>query len=141
MKQTLLLLFCFATLGLASCKKETIVEDTQNKTVIFTVQPNQWVPNTNGTEYSYQFNRLPEIDNYSVATEGTLVYISYDSGKTYIQMPFVYNVDAFSYEVFQGGITLLIQSSDQQLRQALRPTSDIRVKVVIVASKDVTEQG
>ena len=137
MKQTLLLLFCFATLGLASCKKETIVEPA-NKTVILTVQPSQWVANADGTEYSYQFNNLREIDNYSLATEGTLVYISYDSGTTYIQMPFVYNVDAFSYEVFNGGITLLIQSSDNQDKQAIRPTGNIRVKVVIVASTDVT---
>jgi hypothetical protein len=138
MKQTLLLLLCFATLGFASCKKADIIEDTQNRTVIFTVQPNDWAVNTDGTEYSYQYNNLGEIDNYGLATEGTLVYISYDSGKTYIQIPFVYNVDAFSYEVFNGGMRLLIQSSDQQATQALRPTTAIRVKVVIVASKDVT---
>jgi hypothetical protein len=137
MKKLTLLLLCIATLGLASCKKDTIInETTPNLTIVRDVAPGAWALSQDGNTYSARLN-ISAIDPYHIAHEGTLVYISYDSGATYAQLPFVYEVDAYSYEVFNGGIDLLIQSSDLQDRRPIKPTTTIRVKVVLVASEDL----
>ncbi len=140
MKKLTLLLLCIATLGLASCEKQTIIEETPNKTYIRDISPNQWVLSANGNTYSANLN-ISGIDPFHVQNEGTLVYISYtptnNSASSYIQLPFVYNVDAYSYEVYDGGISIDIQSSDLQDRAPIRPTGIVRVKVVLVASKYV----
>ena len=142
MKPKLLLLLCMVTLGLASCKKDTIIEETQNKTVIFDIQPTQWKLSTDGKTYSYQYTNLPEIDDFGLRNEGTLMYISYPNSSgaytTYAQLPFVYNVDAYSYEAYNGGVNVLIQSSDLQASAPIRPNTTVRIKVVIITSRNVT---
>ncbi|PWS26881.1 hypothetical protein DHW03_12700 [Pedobacter yonginense] len=133
MKKLTILMLCIATLGLASCKKDTIVQSAQNIVVVRDVTPNQWVLSTNGQTYSADL-AISAIDAYHVDNEGTLVYISYNNGASYIQLPFVYNVDAYSYEVYPGGLSIDIQSSDLQNRAPIRPTSSVRIKVVLIAT-------
>lgn len=134
MKKITLLLICIATLGLASCKKDTIVQTAPNITVVRDVTPNQWVLSSNGQTYSADLS-ISAIDQYHLDHEATLVYISYNSGASYIQLPFVYNVDSYSYEAYPGGLSIDIQSSDLQDRAPIRPTSNVRIKVVLVASE------
>jgi hypothetical protein len=134
MKIKILLLLCIATLGLASCKKETIVQEVTGKTYLLKIEPNQWVKSTDGTQYSYTWNNS-NLDKITLSDEGVLVYINHpadDAGD--IQLPFVYNVDAYSYELFAGGIVFDIQSSDNQDTQAIRPTKTIYAKVVVIPS-------
>lgn len=142
MKSKLLLLLCIATLGLASCKKDTIIQETQNKTVVFDIQPTQWVLSTDGKTYSYQYTNLPELDDYSLSNEGTVMSIAYPSTggafTTYIPMPFVYNVSAYSYEAYRSGVNVLIQSSDAQSTIPVRPTTTVRIKFTILSSRNVT---
>ena len=134
MKKLTLLLLCVATLGLASCKKDTIVNQTPNITIVRDIAPSQWVPSNDGLTFSATvIDKL--IDKYHVDNEGTLVYISYNSGQSYIQLPFVYNVDAYSYEVYNGGLSIHIQSSDYQDRAPIKPTSNVRVKIILIASE------
>ena len=125
-------MLCIATLGLASCKKEVLV-NPQNIVVVRDISPNQWSLNNNGETYSANLS-IADIDQYHVDNEGTLVYISYNNGSSYIQMPFVYNVDAYSYEVYDGGIQVDIESSDLQNRNPVRPTSSVRIKIVLIAT-------
>jgi hypothetical protein len=135
MKKLTLLLICIASLGLASCKKDTIVnQTTPNITIIRDVSPSQWVLSANSQTYSVDLN-IGAIDQYHIDNEGTLVYISYNDGKSYIQLPFVYNIDAYSFEVYPGGLSIDIQSSDLQNRAPIKPTSNVRIKVVLVASE------
>lgn len=138
MKKLILLLLCTATLGLVSCKKETIVPVPLNKTIVFDIRPDQWVPKNNQTTFSYEYNNLPEIDEYGYKYEGTLVYISYPNYGSYQQIPHTFDVDAISYSAYVGGIAIDIQSSDFQETTANRPTQTIRVKVILVASKNVS---
>lgn len=142
MKKIILLLICITTLGLVSCKKETIVKTTPNRTIVFDVQPSEWKLTTDGLSYFVELNNIPEIDDYSVQNEGTLVYISYPNSTgaytSYIQMPFVYNIDAYSYEVYKGGVRIDIQSSDNQDTTPLKPSTKVKIKVVIVASENIT---
>lgn len=135
MKKLTFLLLCIASLGLASCKKDTIVNQaTPNITIVRDVTPSQWVLSTNQLTYSADL-AIPAIDQYHLDNEATLVYISYNGGLSYIQLPFVYNVDAYSYEAYVGGLSIDIQSSDLQDRAPIRPTANVRIKVVLVASE------
>lgn len=134
MKKLTLLFICIASLGLASCKKDTIVQSTPNITIVRDIAPSQWVLSSNGQTYSADLN-ISSIDQYHIDNEGTLVYISYNSGASYIQLPFVYNVDAYSFEVYPGGLSIDIQSSDLQDRAPIKPTGNVRIKVVLVSSE------
>ena len=139
MKKFIFLLLCTATLGLVSCKKDNIVqEETQNKTIIFDITPDKWVLSADQLTYSAEFNNLPEIDDFGVEVEGHIVSISLPNFTSYQQLPYVYDVDAYSYSVYNNGIAIDIQSSDLQNRAPRKPASTIRVKVVIVASRDAT---
>lgn len=134
MKKLILLLLCTATLGLASCKKDTIIQDTPNRTYNFTIQPNQWVRSQDGYTLTYEwFNNA--IDQITVDDEGVLVYISHPlTSASYIQLPYTYNVAAYSYELFKGGIAIDIQSSDFQQAIPNPPTKPVVVKVVVIPS-------
>lgn len=138
MKKFILLLICTATLGLVSCKKETIVQETPNQTIIYDIAPNAWVSSDGGKTLTNTFSQLPEIDTYGLQNEGVLVYISYNNESSYIQLPFVYNLDSYSYEVSNGKLIMTIQSSDATASIPTKPTGSVRVKVIIIPSKNVT---
>lgn len=134
MKKFILLLICTATLGLVSCKKDTIVQETPNRTYNYTIQPDQWVLSTDGLNLTYE-KSLSAIDQITVDDEGVLVYISHPlTSASNIQLPYTYNTDAYSYELYNGGIAIDIQSSDFQDRAPIRPTKPIVVKVVVIPS-------
>jgi len=134
MKKLLLLILCTTTLGLVSCKKDTIVEQPSSRTYNFDIQPNQWVLSGDGLSYTYEWSKSA-IDQITVDDEGVLVYLSHPiNAKSYIQLPYVYNVDAYSYELFNGGIAIDVQSSDNQDVTPIKPTRIIRAKVVVIPS-------
>ncbi|WP_316782740.1 hypothetical protein [Pedobacter frigiditerrae] len=134
MKKLTILFFCIATLGLASCKKDTIVnQTTPNITVIRDVPSSAWTLSSDKLTYYTTLN-VQQINKYSLDNDAILVYISYDSGATYLQMPFVYNVDAFSTVISEKQVEIDIQSSDNQDVTPIKPTGTTRVKIVIVAS-------
>jgi len=134
MKKLTILMLCIATLGLASCKKDTIVQPNNAiLTVVKDISTNAWVLSNDGKTFSADIS-IPEIDQYHVDNEGTLVYISYNSGASYIALPFVYNVDAYSFEVYKGGVSIDVQSSDYQATTPIKPSSTVRVKIVLVGN-------
>ena len=137
MKKLLLLILCTTTLGLVSCKKETIVQETQNRTFIYTIRANSWTLSTNGRTYSTILD-IPEVDAITLDDEGVLVYITNpgEPGKQK-QLPFVYDVDAYSYEISNGQIRIDIESSDFQDRTPIKPATDITAKVIIIPSRYV----
>jgi hypothetical protein len=138
MKQKILLLLCMATLGLASCKKDNIIQETPNRTIILTVQPDQWVAYANGKGYSFDLD-IPEVDQTNVDIEGILVYVDHpENVDSYIQLPYTYAGDSYSYQQVTGGITLDIQRSEYTTGVPVKPTAPIRVKVVLIPSRDVT---
>ncbi|RZK42836.1 MAG: hypothetical protein EOO90_05790 [Pedobacter sp.] len=145
MKNLTLLLLCIASLGLASCKKDTIINETQNKTITVDVLPNQWVLDNARNTYVVQLDKIasfPEIDNYHIDNEATLVYVSYPNTSNnfteYSQLPFVYNLASYSFTVYNGGVEVYIQNSDTQNVDPVRPTSRVRFKVVLIASRNVS---
>jgi len=126
-------MLCIVTLGLASCKKETLVQPSNAiLTVVRDVPTSAWALSNDGKTYTSEIS-VPEIDQFHIDNEGTLVYISYNNGASYIALPFVYNIDAFSYEVYRGGVAIDVQSADIQL-QPRKPTSSVRIKIVLVGN-------
>lgn len=138
MKLKFLLLLCISVIGLSSCEKETLVQDTPNRTVVLTIKPDKWVAYENGKGYSVDLD-IPEIDQFNVEIEGILVYLDHPVNvSSYIQMPYVYSGVSYSYEHFNGGIAVDIQAAEFATKFPSRPTTDIRVKVVLIPSRDVT---
>lgn len=134
MKKITLLLLCIATLGLASCKKDTIVQNSNNNlTIIKYIEPSQWQLSSDGYTY-YAVINDNRIDTRTFEDDGILVYTSRGDNNTYEQLPFVYNVDAYSYSVSKGQIEIDIQSSDNQDTQPIKPTTRTRVKIVLIES-------
>ncbi|MDQ8005952.1 MAG: hypothetical protein REI64_14205 [Pedobacter sp.] len=123
MKRLTLLLLCITTLGLVSCQKDTIInQTTPNRTIVFDMAPNQWVL-SNG-EYFLDLN-IPELDDINFYDEGVLVYTATPNFTSYYQLPY----GDFDYEAHIGGISISC---------AYRPTTTIRVKVVLIAAENVT---
>ncbi|TDG35457.1 hypothetical protein EZJ43_12565 [Pedobacter changchengzhani] len=145
MKKLTILMLCIATLGLASCKKETIVnQTTPNRTITVDVLPSDWVLSVDRNTYSVQLDKiidLKEINSYHLNNEGTIVAISYPSGgnfTSYAALPFVYNLQSYSYTVYSGGILIEAQNSDKNTVDPIKPTTKIRVKITLVAADNVT---
>jgi hypothetical protein len=138
MKKLLLLLLCTTTLGLVSCKKDNIIQETPNRTIILDIQPNQWVRDADGGTITASLG-IDEIDKPNVDIEGILVYIDHPVDvNSYIQLPYTFAGSVFSYEHFVGGIRIDIQRSEYATVNPQMPTEKIRVKVVLIPSRDVT---
>ena len=138
MKKLTLLLLCIATLGLASCEKDTYVNQiTPNRTIVLNVEPSAWTLSSNNLTYYTEVN-VPEITQPYMDNGAVLVYISYDNGATYLQMPFVYNVDAYSTVISKGKVEIDIQSSDYQATTPVKPSARVRVKVVLIAAENIS---
>jgi hypothetical protein len=133
MKKITLLILCIATLGLVSCEKERFIQAPQNIVIVKDISPNAWTLSNDGFTYTVNLG-ISDIDQYHVDNEGTLVYISYNNGGSYTQLPFVYNVDTYSYEVYAGGLSIDIQRSDYQQSTPQKPNGTVRVKIILVAT-------
>ncbi|MET3113927.1 hypothetical protein AAKU52_001659 [Pedobacter sp. CG_S7] len=134
MKQSFLLLLCIATLGLSSCKKETFIQETPNRTINIDIQPNQWVRSSDGFTYTATLN-IKEIDQVTLDDEGVLVYLPHPTNvNSSIPLPYTFDTQAYSYEIFNGGIAIDLQSSDFQNAVPIAPTKAIKAKIVIIPS-------
>jgi hypothetical protein len=138
MKKLLLILLCTTTLGLVSCKKDTIVQETQNRTIIINIQPNEWTESTDHRTYTASID-IPEVDPVNVDIEGILVYLDHPVNKnSYIQLPYTYEGVSYSYEHLDGGLRIDIQRANYANENPNKPTVPIRLKVVLIPSNDVT---
>lgn len=123
MKKTILLLLCTVTLGLVSCKKDTIInETTPNRTIVFDVNPNEWV--LDGGTYYLDLDII-EIDDINFYDEGILVYMATPNFTNYYQLPY----GDYDYEAHIGGISI---------SKSTPPSTAMRIKVVLVAAENVT---
>jgi hypothetical protein len=137
MRQKLVLLLCMATLGLASCKKEPIIQDTPNRTIVTTIPVSAWKPYSDGKGYTAEVP-IPEIDQLNVDIEGILVYLDHPAEtSSYIQLPYVYSGNSYSYEHYNGGVAIDLQSANN-VAIPLKPTVPIRIKIVLIPSRDVS---
>lgn len=134
MKKLTLILLCIATLGLASCKKDTIVnETTPNITLYKSIQPNQWVATSdaNGSYYYVDLND-PKIEEFE--DDGIILSFARFSDDGYDALPFTYGTDSYSYSSFVGRIRVYLQNSGNRTVLPPRPTAEIGARIVLVAS-------
>ena len=134
MKKLALLLLCITTLGLASCKKDTIVsEKNPNYTFYASIQPNRWIAQTD-SEGSYYYADITnsEIERYE--DDGTIVSFQRFNDNGYDALPFTLGMVRYSYTSYPGRIRVYLQDHYNQDILPARPTSEISARVVIVAS-------
>ncbi len=134
MKQSFILLLCVAILGLASCKKETIVDTgLPNETIETVINANQWQSIEGGTRLTTIIN-MPELDEATFRNDGLIVYLYPDNKiNEYRQLPFVFDGQAYSYSAREGQITIDIQTSTAN-GTPVRPIIPVGLRVVIVTS-------
>lgn len=134
MKKLLFLILCTTMLGLVSCKKDTIINETPNRTFIYTIQPNDWKFSSDKFNYTATLN-VKEIDDITMDDEAVLVYLTHPiNSSSYVQVPFTYDVNSYSYELYKGGISIDIQSSDAQETTPAKPTKPMTAKIIIIPS-------
>lgn len=135
MKKLTLLILCIATLGLASCEKETIIQEVKGRTYNFTINPRDWVRGNNGQQYSYVWNSSA-IDQITFDDEAVLLYISHpDEPDIDLALPATYNSVSYSYRVSNSGVRVDIQSADVQATVINPPATQIKAKLVILPSR------
>jgi len=134
MKKYLLLLL-ISCVGLASCKKEVLVQDDTlpNLTVLKYVTPSQWIPSNNGYTLSVDIP-VSELDEDTFINDDVSLMISRQDDNTYEKIPFVYDGQAYSYEIRPGFVTLYIQTSGDNVLTPITPTTRTRVKIVLITS-------
>ena len=134
MKRILLLLVCTVTLGLTSCKKDTIVqqENVLGRTYYLDIRPSDWVRNGNGS-YSFKWN-TNVINKLAYDSDAVIVYFSHpvDAG-TDIALPYTFNDEIASYQLAIGSLSFDMQSKSN-IATTPRPSVTIKVKVVIIPS-------
>lgn len=136
MKRILLLLIATVTLGLTSCKKDTIIQESSaGKTYYLEILPSDWVKNPNGS-YSFKWN-TNAIDEDVLNLDAIVAYFSHpvDIG-TDIALPYTFNDEIASYQIAVGRITFDMQSKSN-IATTPRPTQKILVKVVVLRSDKV----
>ncbi len=134
MKQSFLLLLCVAILGLASCKKEPMVDPgLPNETIEVVINPNQWQLIEGGTRLTTNID-IPELDEATFRNDGLMVYLYPDNKiNEYRQLPFVFDGLSYSYSAREGQITVDIQTSTAN-GTPVRPAIQAGLRVVIVTS-------
>ncbi|MBC8987810.1 hypothetical protein H9X96_18765 [Pedobacter sp. N36a] len=135
MKKILLLLLCTATLGLASCKKEVIIDPgLPNETIEMTILPGDWTYINDGETLTTTVP-FPELDVPTFTNDAVHVYIYPDNAvDEYRPVPFTYNYEAYSCIVRRGSISVDLESTVPGVRPKI-PTTKKGLRVVIVTSK------
>jgi hypothetical protein len=131
MKKLLSIVCCAVMLlSVSSCTKKYITPNP-NQTIYADITSADWLAYTDGKSYYVPIN-VAALDDASAQYDGVVVSVSYDDGKTYEQLPEVYNGLAFSYTYNTGNVSIYAQSPDGGT--AIKPTDPIKVKIVLVYS-------
>ena len=137
MKKSLLIIIAvvFVT-AISSCKKETIVNNTNtNTTVIKTVRANSWVLDQKQGAYRVDLS-VPQLDETYNDDGAVLVYMSFGLSSTnapvYEQLPQVFKGASFSYYHTDGKVVIFSQTPGGN--PALPPDQDVTVKIVLIDS-------
>jgi hypothetical protein len=131
MKKLTLLLLCIASLGLASCEKDTIInQTTPNRTIVFDKSGSSWKLLSGKTDTYYVDLEADEINNINVQDEGVLVYISTNGTQSsgYFQIP--NSAQRYDYDIYTGSIRVY--------SYGLPPTGTTRIKIVLIAADNIS---
>lgn len=133
MRKLILLLLCTATLGLASCKKDTIVqENVIPRTILYDIPANAWITSDGGRSYSTEVN-VPENDNAFNNSGGVIVSMAFDANrKVFDALPNVFNGASYQFSSEPNYVVIYVDGVNGQVIPA--PGAS-RVKIVLVDSE------
>ncbi|GAB2705959.1 hypothetical protein GCM10027037_35040 [Mucilaginibacter koreensis] len=117
----------------SSCVKKEYYDTNNNKTLQFTTTNSSWVTSDAGKNFATTL-KIPEIDNYFNSHGGVLVYISYDNGATFEQLPEVYQGVSYSYEHTVG--KLIIGAQSYSGNGTIDNPGNTTIKVVLIDSNE-----
>jgi hypothetical protein len=130
MKKILFLLLIGGGLLVASCTKQ-YTQVVPNQTLYADLTPSDWT--TADTSKTYTTDITPQQGgNFGASSDGVLVYFTFDGGKTYEQIPEVYNNVSFTYTNTAGHIVLYAQSANGA--QAITAPIALTAKIILVPS-------
>jgi len=116
-------------LALASCTKNYAV--IPNQTVYADIKTSDWGAYSNGLTDTV--NIYPKTgSNFGLNSDGILVYLTFDGGNTYEQIPYVYNNVNYSYINNGRFIELFVQSADGT--KPITAPAPLTAKIVLVPS-------
>ncbi|MEO5909354.1 MAG: hypothetical protein ABIP95_00630 [Pelobium sp.] len=133
MKKILFLFLGLVILGVSACRKEYITNTTPNQTIYYTLNNSNWSLSGDGKTYLASIP-FASSDIYLNQYDGLLLYISYDSGKTYISVPQTYNGLSYSYSVDNDKVYIEVQNSDGSV--GVSNPGNMTAKVVLIPSQE-----
>ncbi|SDT50392.1 hypothetical protein SAMN05216490_3772 [Mucilaginibacter mallensis] len=128
MKKILFLLLISGALLASSCTKNYAV--VPNQTSYATLASTDWSTTDNGLNYTASIT--PAKGNFGLSSDGILIYFTFDGGKSYEQIPEVYNNVSYTYTNDGGTITLYAQSANGAQTISVPPA--LGTKIVVVPS-------
>jgi len=130
MKKILFLLIIGGALFMASCTKQ-YNQVVPNQTVYKDVASADWATTDGGLNYTTAI-APPVGGDFGASSDAVLVYFSFDGGKTYEQVPEVYNNVSFTYTVNNGEVDLYAQSANGS--EAIDVPEGLTAKIIVVPS-------
>ncbi|WP_183578953.1 hypothetical protein HDF18_23040 [Mucilaginibacter sp. X5P1] len=128
MKKILFLLLISGALLASSCTKNYAV--VPNVTTNYTLPATDWTTTDNGLNYTATIPA--KGGNLGAASDGLLIYFTFDNGQSYEQIPEVYNNVSFTYTNDGNNLTLYAQSANAG--QTIPAPVALTVKIVAVPS-------
>jgi len=129
MKRTLLLLLCTITIGLSACKKETIITEPVNRTILFDIFPQDWTPSTDGLSY-YRDIQVPENTADFNQSGQIVVAMSFEDVNIYEGLPQVYKGLTYRFTTEPGFVRIIL--NDPYDAPVSRPTFESTAKVTLI---------
>jgi hypothetical protein len=140
MKRILSIIGCVIVLAASSCTKKYVTPNP-NLTVYKTINPSDWVLYTNQATGQQSYTAPLNLDEINADFNhygGVIVAITYPSANSndevYEQLPEVFEGTSFSFTYNPGSLAVYAQAPNGTT--AVKPTSVIDVKIVLVASSD-----
>ena len=130
MKKILLLLIIGGALFMASCTKQ-YNQVVPNQTLTADLASSDWTTDDNGLNYTTTVDP-PKGGDFGSSSDGILIYLTVDGGKTYEQVPEVYNNVSYTYTNDGGVVTLYAQSANGAETIPVPPP--LGVKIIVVPS-------
>lgn len=129
MRKYLLLFLCTLTIGLSSCKKETLITEPSNRTILIDIRPSDWVLSGNGLGY-YKDVVVPENNNSFNKSGHVVASMSFDDPVVFEGLPQVYQGVTYRYSAEPGFVTLYVGNANGTA--AGRPTSTVTAKITLI---------
>lgn len=132
MKKFIFLLLCTATLGLVSCKKDTIVNNIVPRTILYDIPANGWKTTDGGRSYSTEVI-VPENDDNFNQSGGVIVSMAFDANRRIFDgLPNVYQGLSYQFSSEPGYVVIYVDAIDNE---AFPPPAAATVKIVLVDSE------